>query len=223
MKYIRYFLLMIVVVGILCSCANVDAYDVDAYCERMLTPENVNVFDIFSKENCLDREAAQELWTFRDRDDNGSIRDLNREYPIKCLRKVQSRQDPSIWYYRAAYYCYMGEEYPYGEGHPYESLDYVLMVLKFIDLDKVNIEYCFNPAGYKEDFSSLKKGQTLNDVYEIHPEGSYYPLYTGTGKPLESKHCTLDGYYIIIEYENTMIGTYDPHELTIKSITIELL
>ena len=54
----------------------------------------------------------------------------------------------------------------------------------------------------KSDFNGLAKGQSLDAVRAIDPNGEYLFLYTGRNDtPKESLHYTKDGYLITIQYD----------------------
>ena len=54
----------------------------------------------------------------------------------------------------------------------------------------------------KSDFDGLVKGQSLDEVKAIDPNGEYLFLYTGRNDtPKVSSHYTKDGYLITIEYD----------------------
>ena len=61
----------------------------------------------------------------------------------------------------------------------------------------------------KSDFDGLTKGQSIEEVKTIDPNGEYLFLYTGRNDtPKVSSHYTKDGYLITIEYDdfNTIIS-----------------
>ena len=56
----------------------------------------------------------------------------------------------------------------------------------------------------KSDFNCLEKGQSLNDVRAVDPNGEYLFLYTGrSDTPKVSTHYTKDGWLITIEYDDS--------------------
>lgn len=62
----------------------------------------------------------------------------------------------------------------------------------------------YNCRKIKSDFGELKKGQTLENVQKIDPQGEYLFLYTGRNDtPKISSHYTKDGYLITIQYDDS--------------------
>ena len=60
----------------------------------------------------------------------------------------------------------------------------------------------------KSDFDKLVKGQSLDKVRAIDPNGEYLFLYTGRNDtPKVSSHYTKDGYLITIEYDASNVIT----------------
>lgn len=111
---------------------------------------------------------------------NGSIDELNDRYPIECLRENNDT-------YRVAY---LGEE--------------SVAVLLFDNDGKKLLGNVYKIQLSKNDFSSLTKGQSLEKVREIDPNGEYLFLYTGRNDiPKVSSHYTKDGYLIAIKYDNS--------------------
>lgn len=116
---------------------------------------------------------------------NGSIDELNAQYPIECLRNIGNT-------YRVSY---LGN-------------NSVAIVLFNVSGERLygNI---YSIQQMKSDFSGLVKGQSLEKVKEIDPNGEYLFLYTGRNDtPKISSHYTKDGYLISIEYDafNTIVN-----------------
>ena len=66
----------------------------------------------------------------------------------------------------------------------------------------------------KSDFDKLVKGQSLDEVRAIDPNGEYLFLYTGRNDaPKVSSHYTKDGYLITIEYDVSNVITSINEEL----------
>lgn len=109
---------------------------------------------------------------------NGSLNELNIKYPIECLREDNGM-------YRVSY---LGNESIAiflfdGSGNRFFGSTYFTQLLK-------------------SDFDGLVKGQSLNEVRAIDPNGEYLFLYTGRNDtPKISSHYTKDGYLITIEYD----------------------
>ncbi|MBQ8393471.1 MAG: hypothetical protein IJX51_06845 [Clostridia bacterium] len=109
---------------------------------------------------------------------NGSIDELNDQYPIECLRKDNDT-------YRVAYL---------GDGS--------IVVLLFDNYGNRLFGHIYNTQLLKSDFEGLIKGQSLEEVRRIDPNGEYLFLYTGRNDtPKVSSHYTKDGYLITIEYD----------------------
>lgn len=133
-----------------------------------------------------DEQQLSELANF-----NGSMNELSTKCPIECLRKNDG-------IYRASY---LGEE--------------SIAVLIFDDSGSKVLGKVYNIQLLKSEFDALKKGQSLDDVRSIDPNGEYLFLYTGRNDiPKTSSHYTKDGYLITIEYDTSNF---------ITSINIELI
>lgn len=122
---------------------------------------------------------------------NGTINELNSKYPIECVRKKGC-------YYRVSY-----------RGNS------CIAVITFDGEGNMLIGKVYSISKLKSDFDDLSKGQTLDSVLAIDPDGEYLFLYTGRNDfPKTSSHYTKDGYLITILYD-------DDH--TISSIIEELI
>lgn len=109
---------------------------------------------------------------------NGSISELNTQYPIECLRKNSGT-------YRVSY---LG--------------DTSIAVLLFDESGNKLLGNIYHVNLSKSDFSELLKGQLLEDVRAIDPNGEYLFLFTGRNDtPRVSSHYTKDGYLITVEYD----------------------
>ena len=109
---------------------------------------------------------------------NGSIDELNDQYPIECLRKDNDT-------YRVAF---LGDE--------------SIVVLLFDNYGNRLFGNIYNTHLLKSDFEGLIKGQSLEEVRRIDPNGEYLFLYTGRNDtPKVSSHYTKDGYLITIKYD----------------------
>ncbi len=116
---------------------------------------------------------------------NGSMNELNTKHPIECLREDNGM-------YRASYL---------GDGS--------IAVLLFDDSGNRILGNIYSTQLLKSDFDRLVKGQLLDEVRVIDPNGEYLFLYTGRNDtPKVSSHYTKDGYLITIEYDalNTIIS-----------------
>jgi hypothetical protein len=109
---------------------------------------------------------------------NGLLNELNTKYPIECLRK-----DNGV--YRVSY---LGDER--------------IAVLLFDSSGNKILGNTYRTQLLKSDFNGLAKGQSLDAVRAIDPNGEYLFLYTGRNDtPKESLHYTKDGYLITIQYD----------------------
>ena len=115
---------------------------------------------------------------------NGSISELNAKYPVECVRVKGST-------YRVSY---LGN-------------DSIAVILFDGYGDKIygNV---YNIQKKSSDFSVLTKGCSLEEVRKIDPNGEYLFLYTGRNDmPKLSSHCTKDGYFVTIEYNDSNMIT----------------
>ncbi len=110
---------------------------------------------------------------------NGSITDLNNKYPIECIRNDNGT-------YRVAY---LGDE--------------DIAMLYFDTSGNKVLGKIYHAHMLKCDFDGLLEGQSIEFVRNIDPDGDYLFLYTGRNdSPKVSYHCTKDGYFITIEYDD---------------------
>ncbi len=110
----------------------------------------------------------------------GSISEINKQYPIECVRKINGA-------YRVSY---LG--------------DCSVAVLIFDESGNKIIGNVYSTLLLKSDFEGLNKGELLKNVQELDPNGEYLFLYTGRNDvPRMSSHYTIDGYLISIEYDST--------------------
>jgi len=115
---------------------------------------------------------------------NGSLSELDIKYPIECLR-----EDNGI--YRVSY---LGDE--------------SVVVFLFDGFGNKLSGRTYSTQLLKSDFDKLVKGQTLDEVREIDPDGEYLFLYSGRDDtPKVSSHYTKDGYLITIEYDDSNVIT----------------
>ncbi len=109
---------------------------------------------------------------------NGSLNELSIKYPIECLR-----EDDGM--HRVSYL---------GNGS--------IAIFIFDGSGNKLLGSTYTTQSLKSDFDGLVKGQSLNDVRAIDPNGEYLFLYTGRNDtPKISSHYTKDGYLITIEYD----------------------
>ena len=111
---------------------------------------------------------------------SGSIKELGFQYPIECLR-----EDGGL--YRVSY---LGSENEH------------IAVLWFDNSGNKVLWRIHGTRLINSDFEELSKGDVLEDVRDIDPNGEYLFLYTGRNDtPRISYHYTKDGYLIAIEYD----------------------
>lgn len=111
---------------------------------------------------------------------NGSIKDLDIQYSIECLRYNND-------IYRVSY---LGNSS-------------VAVILYDGSGNKIS-GGIHSTQKLKSDFSGITRGQLLEDVRKLDPTGEYLFLYTGRDDvPKISFHYTKDGYLIAIEYDDT--------------------
>ena len=109
---------------------------------------------------------------------SGSIDDLNAQYPIECIRKINDT-------YRVAYL---------GDGK--------IAVLLFDNCGNKLLGKIYNTQLLRTNFCNLAKGHSLDEVKIIDPYGEFLFLCTGRDDtPKVSSHYTKDGYLITIKYD----------------------
>lgn len=170
MRLIKSFVLISITIllFLLCSCAKGGS---DLKIE--ISPSDKSLIDLASK--VYDESQLLELAKF-----NGSIDELNAQYPIECLREDNGT-------YRASYL---------GNGS--------IVVLLFDNYGNRYWGNIYNTNLLKADFEGLAKGQLLEEVRKIDPNGEFLFLYTGRNDiPKVSSHYTKDGYLITIEYDTS--------------------
>ena len=121
---------------------------------------------------------------------SGSLNELNIQYPIECLREDNGM-------YRVSY---LGDE--------------SVVVFLFDGFGNKLSGRTYSTQLLKSDFDKLLKGQSLDRVRAIDPNGEYLFLYTGRNDtPKVSSHYTKDGYLITIEYDDSNVITSINEEL----------
>lgn len=109
---------------------------------------------------------------------DGLLNELNVKYPIECLREDNGM-------YRVSY---LGDE--------------SVVIFLFDGSGNKLFGRTYSTQLLKSDFDKLLKGQSLDEVRAIDPNGEYLFLYTGKNDtPKESLHYTKDGYLITIQYD----------------------
>ncbi len=115
---------------------------------------------------------------------SGSLNELNIKYPIECLREDNGM-------YRVSY---LGDE--------------SVVIFLFDGSGNRLFASTYSTQLLKSDFDKLVKGQSLDKVRAIDPNGEYLFLYTGRNDtPKVSSHYTKDGYLITIEYDVSNVIT----------------
>lgn len=115
---------------------------------------------------------------------SGSLNELNIKYPIECLREDNGM-------YRVSY---LGDE--------------SVVIFLFDGSGNRLFGSTYSTQLLKSDFDKLVKGQSLDKVRAIDPNGEYLFLYTGRNDtPKVSFHYTKDGYLITIEYDVSNVIT----------------
>ena len=168
MRLIKYFSLISVItmLFVMCSCAKGGS---DLNIE--ISPSDKRLVDLASK--IYDETELLELTKF-----NGSLNELNIQYPIECVR-----EDNGI--YRVSYL---------GDGS--------IAIFLFDGSGNRFLGSTHSTQLLKSDFDGLVEGQSLDEVRAIDPNGEYFFLYTGRNDtPKVSSHYTKDGYLITIEYD----------------------
>ena len=142
-----------------------------------LSPTDVNVLDLVTK--IYSDEELSEIKQFE-----GTIKELNELYPIECVRLTENS-------YRVVY---KGES------------KFVMLFFEE-ETGEAGIFLYSRPRIYganlmKSDFEALSNEQTLNKVKALDPDGEYIFAYLGTRSvPQISSHCTKDGFFISVEYD----------------------
>ena len=121
----------------------------------------------------------------------GSYSELNEKFPVECLRETETM--------KYAVYC--------------SDRDIVFV---YFDLNgsQLGRSSRYSMQHTSEEFQSLQVGDTLDDVMEVDPDGSYLFLHTGVQSARGSTHCTKDGFFVIIGYDD---------QNTITSIEIRMI
>ena len=171
--------LFLAVLCLLCSCGKKENEPFDI--EKCVSP-NKNINRMFLKK--YSQDEIEKLYDFVFHFE-GTIEELNEEYPIKCVRKYEGNE------YYGTYYriSYLGEKS-------------IGQAVYRIDTEEIYARrYKFSCP--KRNFKKFKVGTHLDEVMETDPDGCYLFLYTGmTDAPKTSQHYTKDGYLITIDYDD---------------------
>lgn len=140
--------------------------------KRMVSPSNKTILELSTKN--YDDEQLFSIAEFSE-----SIDELNRQYPVECLREMNKG-------YRATYL-----------GHKR------IAVIIFDRNGERIMSHIYSLRTTKEDYNDLNEGGSIDDVITIDPEGEYLFLYSGRNDiPKRSYHYTKDGFLLTIEYDN---------------------
>ena len=146
------------------------------------SPAHQTIWELSTKEY-TDSEL-ESIASFR-----GTYDKLDEAFPVACVRQSANQMG------RVAY---LGKQ--------------KVVVIPFENDGTLLLGHIFTTESELETFLTLRMGDNLTSVRAMDPQGNYPFLYTGTDNPKISTHCTTDGYYISITYD-------DAH--TIVGITIE--
>ena len=173
MKYFKCFFLFMMLLCTLSACSKGESN----LKGKMYSPDR-NITDLVSK-----TYSNSQLLTITQLD--VTMDELNKQYPIECLRKVGN----------ACRVSYLGND--------------SVAVIFFDSNENKILGRVYNLNLTKADFNELAIGQSLESVQKIDPHGEYLFLYTGSNDaPKISSHYTKDGYCITVEYseENTILS-----------------
>ena len=149
-----------------------------------VSPSNKTLVELTSK--VYDDAQLTEIAGFE-----GRMDELNEQYPVECLRKqsewIGEKPDWTNENDTACHVSYLGYE--------------CVAVLIFDDVGNKTYGKVYSAKKLKADFDRLGIGQSVDDVMAFDPDGEYPFLYTSSGAPFLSVHCTKDGYGIYIEYD----------------------
>ena len=175
MKKLKIISFVVVIICLLCSCGKKENEPFDI--EKCVSP-NKNINRMFLKK--YSQDEIEKIRKF-----DGTIEELNKEYPIKCVRKYVDNE------YYGTYYriSYLGEKS-------------IGQVWYYADTEEFQV-WRYNYSCPKRNFKKFKVGTHLDEVMETDPDGDYIFLYTGmTDAPKTSEHYTKDGYLITIDYDD---------------------
>lgn len=164
--------LIVVILFALCSCNTSETK-----MSQRETPVDKNIYDVTTT-FYTDSELKRIVSFF------GSFDELDKYYPIECLRICGS-------FFRVSY---LGK-------------DNQLVCLFFSATGNRIIGELHKMYLTKTAFSSISAGDTLLKIKQIDPEGEYPFLHSGRNDtPKESYHYTTDGYLFTFRYnENNVV------------------
>lgn len=110
---------------------------------------------------------------------NNDINQLNADYPIQCLREIDSHYEV----------VYRGNQ--------------KILIVIFDHSGNKILSKVYNISVLSSTFDVLSVGHSICEVQKIDPKGDYTFLYTGRNDvPFISYHYTSDGYIIQIKYND---------------------
>lgn len=168
MRFIKCVSVIAMILCLLCSCAKGEG-DL----KIRLSPSNETITNLVSVK--YNENQLLSIIQF-----DGSMDDLNNEYPIECLRKSGNT------------YCasYLGK--------------FSVAVIVFDEKGNKIFGDIYSALNPKSDFETIFIGDSLENVQKIDPKGDYAFLYTGRNDfPRQSIHFTNDGYRITITYDES--------------------
>lgn len=166
MHRLKKLFVMIALLCLLCSCARGDEV-----LKIQLSPQEKSIEELSTQ--IYDEAELATIASFE-----GSIQELDANYPIECIRKNPTG-------YRVSYF---------GKTK--------LTSILFDNAGQKIMGSVYKMSKSKSSFDVLSVGKSLEDVMELDSDGSYLFLYTGRNDiPKQSTHYTMDGYLITIEYD----------------------
>lgn len=173
MKFLKFSIAVIISLFFICSCSKVQTDLKDEKDMKIkISSSDMSITDLSSE--TYSNDQIDDILKF-----NGTMQELNIEYPMECVRKINDS-------YRISY---LG--------------DSSVAIIFFDNNGNKIIGNKYNIVLSSSEFNDLSKDKSIKDVQEIDPDGEYLFLYTGKNDmPKISEHCTTDGYIISIEYES---------------------
>lgn len=176
MNKMKRIILLLTLSLLFCACSEkTKVIKEEANLQVQISPSDQSLMELSTK--TYTNAELEEIAGFK-----GNIEDLDKAYPIECVREGENYQVSYLGEKRVAILLYEKE----GEhllGRTYSTFK------------------------SRSDFLKIEVGDTLEDVQAVDPNGFYSFLYTGINWPRLSEHCTEDGYMIQIQYdrENVVI------------------
>jgi len=175
MNKFKNFIIIIFLLCNLCSCSY-EGNDLN----MKLSSENKTLIELSTK--AYEDDEITSIMSF-----TGSIQELNKIYPIECIRKI-----------------------PVGYRVSYCGISNFISIL-FDNSGNKLIGNIYKISNSKSYFNNLIIGNSIEEVKRIDPNGNYVFLYTGRNDiPKQSVHYTSDGYLLTISYdENNLISNIE--------------